>query len=184
MLRRNISESLHTQSLSGVTNLSRPLCRAGRPGHQRVGVCKEARHCQGGHYQGFCHAQADAHSGLGVCCFGERENMTCVLFIVPTYSMCHVCCTQIYDTCVVPTYNMCHVCCTHINVTCVVPTYNLPRPRRVQVRRGDGGRSLLLPGDISDHIHLVTLHSQEPRVPQRRHGWLLVLTHSQSKSDV
>ena len=165
MLRRNISESLHTQSLSGVTNLSRPLCRAGRPGHQRVGVCKEARHCQGGHYQGFCHAQADAHSGLGVCCFGERENMTCVLFIVPTYSMSHVCCTHIYDT-------------------CVVPTYNLPRPRRVQVRRGDGGRSLLLPGDISDHIHLVTLHSQEPRVPQRRHGWLLVLTHSQSKSDV
>ena len=110
MLRRNISESLHTQSLSGVTNLSRPLCRAGRPGHQRVGVCKEARHCQGGHYQGFCHAQADAHSGLGVCCFGERENMTCVLFIVPTYNMCHVCCTHTYHvSCVLYPHITSHV---------------------------------------------------------------------------
>ena len=60
----------------GLTNLTRPLCRAGRPGNQRLGVCKEAKHCQGGSYQGFCRDGQDG--ALGVCCFGKKGSFNSI----------------------------------------------------------------------------------------------------------
>ena len=72
----NCPDTISIHFLPGLTNQTSPLCRAGRPGHQRLGVCKEARHCRGGHYQGFCH---HPHSqDLGVCCFGKNFSLVTI----------------------------------------------------------------------------------------------------------